>query len=70
MSEAEAEAYELALELCQELTQQHRRLTFKVSKLSELLTQQARLWGKIGQSSRPKPEYFRVVCRRSLHRRY
>ncbi len=58
---AEAEAYELALELCQELTQQHQRLTFKLSKLSELLTHQARLWEMIGQSSRQKPEYFRVV---------
>jgi dedicator of cytokinesis protein 3 len=58
---AETEAHEHALEICQELTAQHQRLTFDVPKLSELLTHQARLWEKIAQSSRPKPEYFRVV---------
>ncbi len=61
MSPAEAEAYELALELCQELTEQHQRLTYQVAKLSELLVHQANLWDKIGQASRPKPEYFRVA---------
>ena len=63
VSVAEAEAYEMALELCQELTQQHQRLTYNVAKLSELLTHQAKLWQKIGESAQPKPEYFRVVCR-------
>ncbi|KAK8853154.1 hypothetical protein IAR55_003855 [Kwoniella newhampshirensis] len=58
---AEAEAYEFALELCQELTAQHQKLTYDVGKLSDLLRHQARLWEKIGGSSRPKPEYFRVA---------
>jgi dedicator of cytokinesis protein 3 len=40
---------------------QHQRLTFTIPKLSELLVYQARLWEKIGSTSRPKPEYFRVV---------
>ena len=61
MDVAEAEAYELAIELCSELTKQHQRHTYRVSKLSELLVHQAQLWEKIGQTSRPKPEYFRVV---------
>jgi dedicator of cytokinesis protein 3 len=60
---AEAEAYENVLELCQELTTQHQRVTFDVNKLSELLMHQARLWEKIAQSHRPKIEYFRVVSR-------
>ncbi|WRT70308.1 uncharacterized protein IL334_007306 [Kwoniella shivajii] len=57
----EAEAYECALELCQELTVQHQRLTFDVPKLSELFTYQAGLWEKIGSGGRSKPEYFRLA---------
>ncbi|WWD19564.1 hypothetical protein CI109_104025 [Kwoniella shandongensis] len=58
---AEAEAYESALELCQELTTQHQKFTYDVGKLSELLRHQAKLWEKIGSSSRQKSEYFRVA---------
>nr|XP_019044242.1 hypothetical protein I302_07525 [Kwoniella bestiolae CBS 10118]OCF23172.1 hypothetical protein I302_07525 [Kwoniella bestiolae CBS 10118] len=58
---AEAEAYEHALELCQELTAQHQKLTFDVGKLTELLHHQAALWEKIGAGGRGKPEYFRVA---------
>lgn len=58
---AEAEAYEYALELCQELTTQHMALTYDVKKITELLTHQARLWERMGESMRPKPEYFRIV---------
>ena len=58
---AEAEAYEAALDLCQELVAQHQRSTYHVPKLSELLTHQARLWEKIGSTSRRQPDYFRVA---------
>ncbi|WVQ67084.1 uncharacterized protein L199_005278 [Kwoniella botswanensis] len=58
---AEAEAYEHALELCQELTVQHQKMTFDVAKLTELLHHQAALWEKIGAGGRGKPEYFRVA---------
>ncbi|ORX40680.1 hypothetical protein BD324DRAFT_654448 [Kockovaella imperatae] len=58
---AEAEAYEAALHLCQELVSQHQRLTFNVPKLSELLSHQARLWERINAASRKQPEYFRVA---------
>jgi dedicator of cytokinesis protein 3 len=65
MSLAEAEAYEFALELCQELTNQHMALTYDVKMITELLNHQARLWERIGQSTRPKPEYFRIVSQLS-----
>ncbi|WVQ84302.1 hypothetical protein IAT38_006454 [Cryptococcus sp. DSM 104549] len=58
---AEAEAYESSLELCQELTAQHQKTTYDVGKLSELLAHQAKLWEKVGQTFRPKQEYFRVM---------
>ncbi|WWC91624.1 uncharacterized protein L201_006570 [Kwoniella dendrophila CBS 6074] len=58
---AEGEAYEHALEVCQELTIQHSRMTFDVNKLTELLTYQAALWEKIGAGGRARPEYFRVA---------
>lgn len=63
---AEAEAYEFALDLCRELTAQHETMTFNIDKLTELLTHQARLWERMGQASRPKPEYFRIVSLREL----
>jgi dedicator of cytokinesis protein 3 len=47
--------------LCQELTAQHQTKTYNVDKLSELLIHQAKLWERIGQSPRTKPEYFRVA---------
>ncbi|WVR00207.1 hypothetical protein IAU59_007349 [Kwoniella sp. CBS 9459] len=57
----EAEAYEFALKLVQDLTVQHQSLTFDINKLSELLHYQAKLWEQIGSSPRPKAEYFRVA---------
>ncbi|BEI88066.1 uncharacterized protein CcaverHIS019_0107840 [Cutaneotrichosporon cavernicola] len=58
---AEAEAYEQAVEICQEIVQQHRLKTFDVQHISELLQHEAKLWEQIGTSTRPKPEYFRVA---------
>lgn len=58
---AEAEAYEQAAEICQELVTQHRLITFDVDRISELLIHEAKLWEQIGTSTRPKPEYFRVA---------
>lgn len=58
---AEAEAYEHASEICQELITQHRQNTFDVPRISELLNHEAKLWERMGSSSRPKPEYFRLV---------
>ncbi|OCF44595.1 hypothetical protein I317_01482 [Kwoniella heveanensis CBS 569] len=57
----EAEAYEFALELVQDLTVQHQNLTFDVDRLSELLHYQAKIWEQIGSSSRPTAEYYRVA---------
>lgn len=51
----------MALTMCQELAVQHQRWTYDVNKLAELSLHQARLWERIGESSRSKPEYFRVV---------
>ena len=58
---AEAEANETALELCQELVIQHQQKTYHIPKLADLLAYQAKLWERIGSSSRHHPEYFRVV---------
>lgn len=58
---AEAEAYEQAAEICRDMADQHRRITFNVARISELLTHEAKLWERIGSTSRPKPEYFRVA---------
>jgi dedicator of cytokinesis protein 3 len=58
---AEAEAYEQAAEICQELVSQHRKKTFDVVRIGELLNHEAKLWERMGASSRPKPEYFRVA---------
>ncbi|KAL7418467.1 Deoxycytidine kinase 1 [Cryptotrichosporon argae] len=58
---AEAEAYEFAVTICQELVLEHQRLTYDVARISELLAHQARLWERMGTSSRTKPDYFRVA---------
>jgi dedicator of cytokinesis protein 3 len=58
---AEAQAYEQALEMADELCSQHRKITWDVSKISELLAYQAKLWDQIRLSRRQKPEYYRVV---------
>lgn len=58
---AEAEGYEQAVEVCQEITQQHRIKTFNIPRISELLGHEAKLWERIATSTRPKPEYFRIA---------
>lgn len=58
---ADAEAYEQAAEICRDMADQHRRITFNIARISELLTHEARLWERIGTTPRPKPEYFRVA---------
>lgn len=57
----EAEAFEHALELSEEMSRQHRKTTWNVERLSESLRHQADLWGKMASTRRHKPEYYRVV---------
>ncbi|EIW72245.1 hypothetical protein TREMEDRAFT_25841 [Tremella mesenterica DSM 1558] len=57
----EAEAYELALQLCSELTTEHEKLAYDIKKLTALFKHQSKLWARIGESSRPQPEYYRVA---------
>jgi len=53
-------AWETAIGLCKELQQQYELHTFSYQRLSELLTHQATLYGKIVGEPRQFPSYFRV----------
>jgi dedicator of cytokinesis protein 3 len=57
----QAEAYEIAIDICQELAKQHETQTFNYSRLSDLLMHQARLYERINDTTRAFPEYFRIV---------
>jgi hypothetical protein len=57
----EAKAYEQALRMAEELCEQHRKITWDVGKITELLTYQSNLWEQIRTTRRQKPEYYRVV---------
>ena len=58
---AEAQAYEHAMDLTEEMARQHRAKTWNVERLAELTAYQAKLWEKIASVRRHKPEYYRVV---------
>ncbi|KAK4687917.1 hypothetical protein P7C73_g2195, partial [Tremellales sp. Uapishka_1] len=57
----QAEAYEIALEICHELTVEHQKVTYNHERLVDLFSHQAKLWERIGETSRPQPEYYRLV---------
>lgn len=49
------------MELTEEMTRQHRQKTWNVERLSELTAYQAKLWDKMANVRRHKPEYYRIV---------